>query len=111
VSSQALPLPVQAALKELKHALYSTYGERLKGVYLYGSYARGAGRDGSDVDVLVVLDGPSRVGEEIRRMSPAVAEICLRHDLLVAVFPVSTESFQHRQSPFLINVRREAVAV
>lgn len=42
-------------MKELKAGLVRIYGDRLKAVYLYGSYARGDYRPGSDVDVMILL--------------------------------------------------------
>jgi predicted nucleotidyltransferase len=33
------------------------YGERYKGLVLFGSYARGEAVQGSDVDLLLLLDG------------------------------------------------------
>ncbi len=36
-----IPRKVWEALNELKAELLRTYGERLRGLYLYGSYARG----------------------------------------------------------------------
>ena len=53
---------VVAALRELKTALIELYGERLRGVYLYGSYARGDYHVDSDVDVLVALNGIINTG-------------------------------------------------
>lgn len=50
---------MRTALLELKQALVQMYGERLEGIYLYGSYARGDFTQDSDVDVLVVLRGYS----------------------------------------------------
>ncbi|MBW2149376.1 MAG: nucleotidyltransferase domain-containing protein [Deltaproteobacteria bacterium] len=44
---------VETLLSELKSGLKSVYGERLKGVCLYGSYARGEDDRESDVDVPV----------------------------------------------------------
>ena len=42
-------------MKELKEGLVRIYGDKLKAVYLYGSYARGDYRPGSDVDVMILL--------------------------------------------------------
>lgn len=46
---------IKRLLRELKEGLLSIYGEQLKAVYLYGSYARGDYEEGSDLDMLVVL--------------------------------------------------------
>jgi predicted nucleotidyltransferase len=105
----SIPHEVGLALAELKHALHTIYGDRLQGVYLYGSYARGDFHAGSDVDVLVVLAGLVRPAKEIDRVSEAVADIGLRYDLLLAIYPTSVDWLAERQSPFFKNVRREGV--
>ena len=48
-------------MKELKQGLAHIYGDKLKAVYLYGSYARGDYRDGSDVIVPGIWHSISRV--------------------------------------------------
>jgi predicted nucleotidyltransferase len=106
-----IPQSVRLALEELKAALVELYGERLEGVYLYGSYARGDFTEDSDIDVLVVLHGDVKPGAEITRLSPLLSEICLRHGLLLSVFPVSAEDHKTRQSPFMVTVRREEVRI
>ncbi|NSW78407.1 MAG: nucleotidyltransferase domain-containing protein [Chthonomonadetes bacterium] len=106
-----LPQNVRLALLELKRALVQMYGERLEGIYLYGSYARGDFTQDSDVDVLVVFRDAVKPGAEITNISPLVSDICLRYDVLFSIFPVSAEQFATRQSPFMLNVRREVVEV
>lgn len=104
-------MPVPPPVPKVKRELKALYGDRLKEVYLYGSYARGTATRDSDIDLLVVLEGPVRPGREIHRMNPVVSKACLEHDVLISVLPVSKEHYARRDSPFLLNVRREAVAV
>jgi len=98
-------------MAELKDALAARYGERLKGLYLYGSYARGDFTADSDVDLLIALDGEVKPTREMDRLSGVVADICLRHDLLVAVYPVPVKWLEERKSPLFENIRREGVRV
>lgn len=109
-TKRGLPRHVAAAIDELKVALSGLYGKRLRGVYLYGSYARGTFHGESDVDVLVVLAGPVKPGAEISRMSRVVSDICLKYDLLISILPASEETHRGPDS-FFAQVRREAVAV
>ena len=45
-------------LKEFKEQIAELYGQRLKKVVLYGSYARGQANDEhTDIDLVVVLAG------------------------------------------------------
>ena len=46
-------------LAAIKTPLAEAFGERLKGVVLYGSEARGDSEPDSDIDVLVLLKGRS----------------------------------------------------
>ncbi|HEX5418248.1 MAG TPA: nucleotidyltransferase domain-containing protein [Chloroflexota bacterium] len=104
-----IPRPIRSALSELKEALVKIYDDRLRGVYLYGSYARGDYREDSDVDVLIVLRGPVVLSREIERYNQAVADICLRYDLLISTMPVAEETFLTGSPTFFDPVHREAV--
>ena len=44
-----VPAHIRKLMKEMKEGLVRIYGDKLKAVYLYGSYARGDYRQGSDV--------------------------------------------------------------
>jgi predicted nucleotidyltransferase len=111
VARKRIPATVRSALAEVKAGLHTLYGDRLRGLYLYGSYARGDFRPDSDVDVLAVLEGPLKPGLEISRMNEIVAPICLRHDLVISILPATPESFASGAELLFRFVRREAFAL
>ena len=108
--SSKLPPVVEEALRELRRELEAIYGSRLRGLFLYGSYARGKPRaEDSDVDLIIALEGPVRPGEELARLSWVLSQICLEHDLLISAYPVPETWLEERQSPLFLNVRKEGV--
>src|SRR6266487_4075414 len=101
----------KAILTDLHHRLTELYGPRLDRLLLFGSQARGDAVEGSDVDILVVLHGEVRPGEEIRRTGGIVAELSLANDLVISCAFVSSQRFMAEKSPFLLNVRREGITL
>ena len=88
-------------VREFRQRLEPLYGDRLKGVYLYGSYARGEARDDSDIDVAVVLAGPVSRWEERRRTSELRSELSLRDTCVLMPFFLSEE--EYRSTPYAIH--------
>jgi uncharacterized protein len=104
-----LPPKVQDVIIELKKGLKRLYGDRFRGLLLYGSYARGTAWEGSDVDLLLLLEGPVDAVEEILRVQAIKAPLSLEAELVLSLMPVSAEAFERADSMFLRTVRREAV--
>jgi predicted nucleotidyltransferase len=98
-------------LAELRRRLKALYGPRLIRLVLYGSQARGDTEPGSDIDVLVVLEGPVDPGTEIHRTSEIVAGLSLEYDEVICCVFMERERAAIERSPFLLNVRKEGIAI
>ena len=102
---------LKALLAELKKGLKSIYGSRLRGFFLYGSYARGEQQKDSDIDVLIVLDQIEHYAGEVDRSGQAASDLSLKYGVSISrVFVSELDWQQKKDSFFLDNVREEAVA-
>jgi predicted nucleotidyltransferase len=106
-----MPTQTQKLLQQLKKSLTEIYGQRLKAVYLYGSYARKSNVEGSDLDVLVILTDFQRRAAEIRRTSELIGS--LSFDYGVTISPVFVREIEWRNTAFALlrNVKAEGIAV
>ncbi len=107
-----MPDKIKKILRELKKGLIEIYGDQLKAVYLYGSFARGEGKlPDSDIDVMVVLKGEFNYWKTYERASQWIADLSLENDVAISVKLASETKYASSEMPLYINVRREGVAV
>jgi predicted nucleotidyltransferase len=102
---------VTRILRDLRTGLAQRLGDRLKAVYLYGSRARGDARHDSDIDVLVVLHGEFDYFKTMDQISDLAWTLSLENDVVIAQVLVSEEKYSQNDTPFLMNVHREAVLI
>ena len=102
---------LKTALAELRTGFEALYGPRLVHMILYGSQARGEATPDSDIDVLVVLQGPVDPGAEISHTGHLTASLSLQYNVVISCAFIAEERFRNERSPFLLNVHREGVAV
>ena len=98
-------------LAALRREFAQILGGQFIGLYLYGSQARGDAHAGSDIDVLAVIQGDFDYPELLTKTSAVVARLSLENDVVISRAFVSKARFEREQSPFLLNIRREAVAI
>jgi predicted nucleotidyltransferase len=101
---------IRDLLIRIRERLEATYATRLRGLYLYGSFARGEENDESDVDIIIVLDRIDAYGVELDRTSALISALSLDSGLSISRVFVSQDHWTERDSPFLANVREEAIA-
>lgn len=107
-----MPRNIKKILRELKKGLTEIYGEQLKSVILFGSYARGDARPpDSDIDVMIVLMGEFNYWEMYKRASEFVAALSLEHDVLISIKLASEIKYAESKMPLYINARKEGVLV
>jgi uncharacterized protein len=98
-------------LAELKHEFKQILGHQFAGMYLYGSQAREDAQAGSDIDILTVVQGEYDYPYLLSKISEIVAHLSLRNDVVISSVFVTQEKFEQEQTPFLLNVRREAIEI
>ena len=101
-------MSVEKAVEEFVLRLNERFGERIESIVLFGSYARGEGRDESDVDVLII--GDLKLDEVIDVAYP----IFLRYGVYISPIVMSRNYFEMlkaERSGFIENVLREGVVL
>src|SRR5262249_3805165 len=107
----ALPEPVRDVVLKLRSGLQDLYGDRFRGLLLYGSYARGNAWSGSDVDLLLLLEGPVNAARETLASEPVVWPLSLASGLVLSVIPADYDAYQRGEGIFLSTIREEAIPV
>ncbi len=96
---------------ELKRRLEDAFGDRLQGVVLYGSEARGEPRQDSDIDVMVLLEGPINLWEDLKTGIEATYDLTLELGRPVHPDPVDAAEYEKGEFALYRNVKREGIVL
>ena len=108
VSREALTASDRQALNQVVKALQRLYAERLKRVILYGHKSRG--KRGSDLDVLVVIEGISDRFVEMTRIQKITGPITVEEDILVTAIPVDAGYLEtQRETSFFAAILQDGI--
>ena len=99
-------------LDQYTEILRKIYGNHLKTVILYGSYARGNYKADSDIDIMILLDLLDMDIKQYRHeLSGETFDFNMDHDLDIKPIAKSQQHFQNWVDvyPFYANVKKEGV--
>ncbi|MEW6267313.1 MAG: nucleotidyltransferase domain-containing protein [Thermodesulfobacteriota bacterium] len=99
-------------LKKVRALLAEAFGDRLQGVVLYGSEARGEAQPDSDIDLLVLLSGPVDWHDRWRIVD-ALYELQLEVENCrqLEAYPMDVAAYEAGELTFFRNARREGIRV
>ena len=80
---------IDDAAKELTVGIKQIYGDKLKGVILFGSCARGDFESDSDVDIMILLDVPKEdVPIERQKIRAIISSLDEKYEYALLISPV-----------------------
>jgi len=94
---------------QIRCRLEEAFGDRLRGVVLYGSEARGEAREDSDVDVLMLLEGPIRLGRDIRISVKALYPLILQIGRPIEALPVDVRNYESGAMALYREAKKEGI--
>ena len=95
---------------KVRSELEKLYGERLRGVYLYGSAARDQLTPDSDIDIAIVIDEIQSRFEEIERTGQLGSDVSLEYDTLVTFLFISEDDYNKGRFAIHRNIKEEGIA-
>lgn len=97
-------------LLELKETLKGMLGDSLKGLFLYGSRARGDYDEDSDIDIAIIVDG---LTQELKtEIINKIVEIETRHFIPLSTLVMSKEDFEFlkkRERRIALDIEKEGI--
>lgn len=99
----------QELFTAIRQRLVNAHGRRLRGIVLYGSEVRGEARPDSDIDILVLLDGPIDYGTDLRTNINALYDLVLALERPISAKPVDLAAYEAAEYPLYRNAKSEGV--
>lgn len=107
-------LEVRTIISQLRQSLTAIFPQEQFDVILFGSYARNDAEDGSDIDVMFLVDSSRQtISEKHWQIGEAAAEVLMDHGIVISPV-VENRAYYYANAdllPFFRNVKREGVRI
>jgi predicted nucleotidyltransferase len=98
-------------LKEIKARLSAAHGNRLRAVVLYGSEARGTAGPDSDIDVLVLLEGPVDYLRDLVTNIKTLYPLALHIERPISAKPIEASEYESVECPLYQRAHQEGISL
>ena len=102
---------IESVLIRIKEHLTRIYGNRIKRVVVYGSFAKGEADEESDVDIAVVVADKLSPNKVEKNLDELLFQILMEKSELVTVFVIPESKFDTYKSPLILNIKEEGVPI
>ena len=98
-------------LSKVKKSVKAVFGDKLKKIILYGSYARGDNRDNSDIDLLILIEKDKITLSDEKRIKYPLFDIEFDTGQIISplLFTKNEWENKHKITPFYENVNKEGI--
>jgi predicted nucleotidyltransferase len=108
---EKIPRTIKLILKETKKKLKGIYGDKLRDIILYGSFARGDFTEGSDIDLIILLRDMKEPIAERKKYFDAIWELDLKYDTVISIIPLREDEYRTRRLPLILNAKLEGFSI
>ncbi len=109
-----IPLKIKKSIEEFLNETNKMFGDRVKKIILYGSYARGDFNTSSDIDIMILTDlTDEEIVEYGERIWDFAYDIELKNDVLISPLIKNIDKFNYwlEALPFYMNIQKEGVVL
>lgn len=99
---------------QIVEAYRDIYGQAIKTIVMYGSFARGDFDDESDIDFAAIVEGERQVlQKQLEKVWDKASDIGLEHDAVVSPVVIPYEEFLEYKDklPYYRNIDKEGIIV
>ena len=98
-------------LQQTQTILRNAYGERLKNIILFGSLARGQEDPDSDIDLMLLLDGPFDYWSELRYTVDLLAPLQLKSPRYISPKIARYADFMRGSTQLYKNIQHDGIVL
>ena len=103
---------INTLLCDLEQRLKGIYGDKLKEILLYGSYARGDNEEGSDLDIMVLVDADAKeIKKQRDKVLDIVVDLTTKYGIVLSIIENNYNYFYDwaKVLPFFADIKREGI--